>query len=172
MSLCFGTLIAERVSIRAELARLVPLAASGTGTVLHWRFSQTRGAEKVLPYCAFQAGTIVAGVLVVRFFAPVYTREADLLRAATLYASAVLAEYFDPALFAIGGMISGHTLKHLLTAFAIYQLVRMLRAPPYFWNIPMHPWNASIEGRSATEAKGRKPGPAIAPCAIAMIVGL
>ncbi|MDF9391113.1 MULTISPECIES: hypothetical protein [Methylococcus] len=34
LSLCFGALIAERVSIRAELARLVPLAASGT--VLHW----------------------------------------------------------------------------------------------------------------------------------------
>lgn len=132
LSLCFGALlaalIAERVSVWAGLSLLAPLVATGIGTMLYWRFSQTRGAENVLPYFAFQAGAILAGVFLVRFFPPVYTREADLLHAAAFYAAAVFAEFLDPAIFAIGRMVSGHTLKHLLAALAIYQLVRMLRA--------------------------------------------
>jgi hypothetical protein len=132
MSLCFGALlaavIAERVSVRAGLALLAPLVVTGIGTVLYWRFSQARGAENVLPYFAFQAGVILSGVLLVRCSRPCYTREADLLLAAAFYAAAVLAEFFDPVIFTIGGMVSGHTLKHLLAALAVYQLVRMLRA--------------------------------------------
>lgn len=137
LSLCFGALlaavIAERVNVRAATALLAPLAATGIGTALHWRFSQTSGTENVLPYFAFQAGAILAGVLLVRFFPPVYTREADLLRAAAFYAAAVLAEFRDAAIFAIGRMVSGPTLMHLLAALAVYQLVRMLRARSPIW---------------------------------------
>ncbi|HUL14113.1 MAG TPA: ceramidase domain-containing protein [Methylococcaceae bacterium] len=132
MSLSFGALlsalIAERVSVRAALALVAPLVATGIGTVWYWRFSQAEGAENVLPYFAFEGGTIVALVFLVSFSPPAYTREADLLRAGVLYAAAVFAEFLDPAIFAVGRMVSGHTLKHLLAALAVYQLVRMLRA--------------------------------------------
>ncbi|MEW6038905.1 MAG: alkaline phytoceramidase [Pseudomonadota bacterium] len=131
LSVCFGALlaamIAERVCVRVALALLAPLVGTAIGTVLYWRFSQTGGAENVLPYFAFQAGAILFGVFLVRFFPPAYTHESDLVRAAAFYAAAVAAEYFDPAIFAIGGVVSGHTLKHLLAALAVYQLVRMLR---------------------------------------------
>ncbi|MDF9391114.1 MULTISPECIES: hypothetical protein [Methylococcus] len=115
----------------------------------------------------------MAAVLVIRFFAPVYTREADLLRAAMLYASAVLTEYFDPALFAIGGMVSGRTLKHLLAAFAIYQLVPMLRARrPISGTSPCIPGTPRSRGCPRLSPMAGNRAQQLPLCAIAMIVGL
>lgn len=44
------------------------------------------------------------------------------------YGAALGAELFDRTIFAFGQVVSGHTLKHLLAALAVYQVVRMLRA--------------------------------------------
>jgi hypothetical protein len=47
---------------------------------------------------------------------------------AGLYALAKLAEHFDRAIFAAtGNIVSGHTLKHLLAAAAIFCALRMLK---------------------------------------------
>jgi hypothetical protein len=52
--------------------------------------------------------------------------------AVLLYDLAKVGEHFDKQIFALtGGVVSGHTLKHLLAAAAIGWLLRMLmkRAP-------------------------------------------
>jgi hypothetical protein len=40
---------------------------------------------------------------------------------------AKLAEHFDNLLYALGGILSGHSLKHFLAALGAYWLLRMLR---------------------------------------------
>jgi hypothetical protein len=44
-----------------------------------------------------------------------------------LYGAALAAEIFDRHLFALGGLLSGHTLKHGLAALAAYWVLRMFR---------------------------------------------
>lgn len=132
MSVCFASLlaavIAERWSVKAGLRLLAPLVAAGAGTVLWWRRSEALGSENVLPYFAFQAGAILAVVLLVLLFPPRYTRSAYLFGAAALYGAALGAELLDYPIFALGQIVSGHTVKHLLAALAVYQVFRMLRA--------------------------------------------
>jgi len=49
------------------------------------------------------------------------------LCAAALYVGAMVAERLDhPIAAMLGGRVSGHTLKHLLAAAAIYVVYRML----------------------------------------------
>lgn len=131
MTVCFGALTAavimERVDLRLGLAMLAPLVALGAGTVCWWRYSDAQGEENVLPYFAFQAVSLLALVVLVPLRPSGYTRSQDLTAAALLYALAVAAEQLDAAVFAVGQIVSGHTLKHLLAATAIYQIVRMLR---------------------------------------------
>jgi hypothetical protein len=43
-----------------------------------------------------------------------------------LYILAKLFEALDKQVFAIGGVVSGHTLKHLTAALACYFVLRML----------------------------------------------
>ena len=131
MSVGFAALVAavlgERWDAKAGLRLLAPLVAAGAATVLWWRFSEAGGAENALPYFAFQAWAILAVVLLMLFFPPKYTRSAYLFSAVALYGAALTAELLDRHLFALGQIVSGHTMKHLLAALAVYQVVRMLR---------------------------------------------
>lgn len=122
-----AAVIAERVGARAGLALLGPLILAGVATVVYWRFSAAMGAENVLPYFALQAHAILAVLLLVGFFPSKYGGGGNLLLAAALYGAALGAELLDHPLFALGHLVSGHTVKHLLAALAAYQVVRMLR---------------------------------------------
>src|SRR3970040_1771433 len=70
---------------------------------------------------------LVATPLILLLFPPRYTRGADLLGALAWYALAKLFEALDARFFAVGGIVSGHTLKHLASAVAMYWILRMVR---------------------------------------------
>ncbi len=131
MSVCFAALlaavIAERYSVQAGIRLLAPLTIAGAITVFYWRWSEAAGVGNLLPYFAFQVYVLLAVLLLMRLFSPRYTRSADMFKAVALYGAALAAELLDHHIYALGQMISGHTLKHLLAALAVYQVVRMLR---------------------------------------------
>lgn len=131
IAVCFAALlsavIAERFSFRIGLLLLAPLAATGAGAAWYWLRSEELGAGNVLPYFAFQLYALLTMLLLMHFYPSRYSRGADLYRVVLLYGAAVAAELLDRRIFALGEVVSGHTLKHLLAALAAYQLVRMLR---------------------------------------------
>lgn len=119
--------VSERISTKAGWRLLVPLCVLGAGSVWFWRWSAASGVENLNPYGAVQFGSALLVLLMVVLFPSRYTRSHDILGAVILYALAKLAEHFDGAIFvATGEIVSGHTLKHLIAATAIYWLLRML----------------------------------------------
>jgi len=57
-------------------------------------------------------------------------RDDDLWWAIGCYGASKLTEYFDAGIFALGGIVSGHTLKHLLAgAGAAFILRWVVRSP-------------------------------------------
>jgi hypothetical protein len=131
ITVCFAALlsavIAERLSLAAGVLLLVPLAATGAGAVWYWLYSEGQGAGNVLPYFAFQLYALLAILLLQRCCTSRFSRGSYLYRVVSLYGAALVAELLDRPLYALGEIVSGHTLKHLLAALAAYQLVRMLR---------------------------------------------
>ena len=131
IAVCFAALlsavISERISLAAGVLSLAPLAATGAGTVWYWLYSEGQGDGNVLPYFAFQLYALLAILLLMHRSPSRYSRDTDLYRVVALYGAALAAELLDRQLFALGEIVSGHTLKHLLAALAAYQLVRMLR---------------------------------------------
>ena len=123
-----AAIVSERISTKAGLRLLLPLVLLGAGSVWYWRWSAARGAEDLNPNAAVQFGAALIIVLVIVLFPARYTRSGDFLGALLLYGLAKIAESFDHAIFAAtGGIISGHTLKHLLAAAAVFWLLRMLK---------------------------------------------
>ncbi|ABS27906.1 hypothetical protein [Anaeromyxobacter sp. Fw109-5] len=119
-----SALIAERLGARGPL---IPLLVLGAATVVWWYASEVNGAGDLRPYVAVQAAPLVAIPLLVVLVRPRYTGSAWLLAALALYVAAKLAEVRDAAIFAAtAGVVSGHTLKHLLAALGIGALVLML----------------------------------------------
>jgi len=130
MSAAFAALVAaqvgERWSPRAGIWSLAVLVAAGVGTVLWWRYSAVIGRENILPYVGFQGGALLA-VSILLLLPARYSHGACLLAGIFLYAIALGAELFDHIIFSWGQGVSGHTVKHVLAALAVYQVVRMLR---------------------------------------------
>jgi len=125
-----AAVIAERVSVNAGLALFPVLETVGMVSVLYWRSSELRGQGDLRFYAAVQVYAILI-LLLALLLPPRYTRGSDFAVVVGLYALAKILEEGDRQVFAVGHLVSGHTLKHLAAAAAGYWVLRMLtrRAP-------------------------------------------
>ena len=117
----------DRVNPKTGTRLLPVLIAIGAGTVLNWHWSEQRGAGNLNFYIVVQFYSLLVIVLLGVFFPSRYTRGGDIYLALGLYALAKVAEFTDRPIYALGHLISGHTVKHLLAACAVYWVLRMLR---------------------------------------------
>jgi hypothetical protein len=93
---------------------------------MHWHWSEQRGAGNLNFYIVVQFYSLLVIILLGIFFPSRYTRGADIYMALALYGCAKLAEAGDREIYDLGQVVSGHTIKHLLAALAIYWILRML----------------------------------------------
>jgi hypothetical protein len=118
--------ISDRVGVRPALRLLGPLVALAVISVGYWHVTEQRGAGDLRLYALVQFYPLAAVPLLLWLLPPRYTRSADLLAAAATYALAKGPELLDGWFFSVTGLVSGHTLKHLLAALAGYWVLRML----------------------------------------------
>jgi hypothetical protein len=119
--------IAERINVRAGLASLPPLVALGLWSVVVWRLSEVHGAEDLRLYLFVQFLPAAVIPVIMLLFPPRYTHGLGLLPVLGLYIVAKVFELFDRQVYHARHLVSGHTLKHLLAALAMYFIVRMLK---------------------------------------------
>ncbi len=121
-----AALVSERIDPRLGLRLLVPFVAIGIWSVYAWISSEHAQAGDLRPYLLVQYYPVAAILLVLALFRPRYTATAGWLVAFAAYAAAKWAEASDGPVYAALGIVSGHTLKHLLAAGGIAALVVML----------------------------------------------
>jgi hypothetical protein len=80
----------------------------------------------LVPYYVVQFYPLVAILLLLVLFPARYTRGADLVIALALYVAAKEVETYDRPIYQALGLVSGHTLKHLLAAAGAAWLAAML----------------------------------------------
>jgi hypothetical protein len=119
----FAVVIADRVSIGVGRALLAPLALGAVASVVWWHLT-----DDLRPYVLAQfLPMLVIPLMLVSL--PGRRPAAALVAGIALYALGKLAEISDHGIFAIGGVVSGHTIKHLLAAGAA-ALIALWLAPP------------------------------------------
>lgn len=121
-----AAIISERISLRTGLWLLPMLLLVGMGSVLQWYASEARGAGDLRFYAAVQTYSALV-LLLALVFPKRYTRTSDLAVVVGFYALAKALETLDKPIFAVGHIVSGHTLKHLAAAAAGYWILRMLQ---------------------------------------------
>lgn len=126
MALGFAGLVAgtlEDRGMRAQGALLVALAVVSIGSVLLWAVT-----GNLVPYLAMQMSFMAAALLATALTPSLYTHAKWLYGALAVYALAVVCERLDWQIFVLlQGTVSGHTLKHLVAATAIFVLYLMLK---------------------------------------------
>jgi hypothetical protein len=120
-----AAMLAERVSVRAGLALLPVLLVLGVASVIQWDLSERAGHGDLRFYAAVQIYAVMV-LLVILLLPPRYTRSRDLVVVVGFYVLAKILETCDRRIFAVGHVVSGHTLKHLAAAAAGWWILRML----------------------------------------------
>jgi hypothetical protein len=130
MTIVFASLvaavIAERIGVHAGLRLLPFLIAIGAGSVLQWYADELHGHGDLRFYAAVQAYSTIV-LLLALLLPPKYSRGSDFAVVVGFYVLAKILELADQRVFAVGHIVSGHTLKHLAAAAAGYWILRMLQ---------------------------------------------
>ena len=119
--------ISEFVSIRLGAILLIPLVAVGILSVLYWYWTETTGNGDLRPCVLVQFLPMIVIPIILVCFNSAYTKMSGYWLLLSAYVIAKIFEHFDREIFALSGVVSGHTLKHLAAAVGIYLLLVLFR---------------------------------------------
>jgi hypothetical protein len=114
----FAIFVGEHISVRIGNGILVPLLIIGLASVIYWGVTEARDAGDLRPYVVVQCLPMLLLPLILLMYPSVYDDLRLLWSVIVLYALSKMFEYFDFAVYGIGELISGHSLKHLFAALA------------------------------------------------------
>lgn len=121
-------LLSDRISPKFGLISIIPLLIVGLVSVIGWEYSEFIGKGDLRFYFFITYYPIVMLPILLFFFPSRYTGSYYITEAVIWYALAKTTELFDKPIYNIThSIISGHTIKHILAATAIYSLIRYLK---------------------------------------------
>ena len=107
---------AEFISASAARRLLLPLLIVGFASVEYWAWTESRGVGDLRPYALVQFLPMLLIPVILLTHRPVIGSARYFWWMLAFYFVAKLLEFFDANVFALGGLISGHSLKHVAAA--------------------------------------------------------
>ncbi|MGH8129224.1 MAG: ceramidase domain-containing protein [Steroidobacteraceae bacterium] len=126
----FSAVIADRVSWLIGRALLWPLVALGVASIAWWVRTEAAGQGDLRLYAIVQFLPLLLMPLILSMSSGAGIASRWLWAAIGAYASAKLVEHFDAAILDATGALSGHSLKHLLAALAVWWIIRSFQRSP------------------------------------------
>ena len=125
-ALLSATLV-ERVDRTAGLWALPVFMLLAALSVWHWHWTELQGRGNLNFYVVTQFYSIAVILWISSQFPSRYSHANDIYQVIALYGVAKAAEMLDESIFSwTHGHVSGHTLKHLIAAYAVYRIVQIL----------------------------------------------
>lgn len=121
----FTAMLMERVHLAARHL-LWPLVVFGAGSVLYWHYTEQIEAGDLRFYFAAQFFPLLALPIMLLLYPPRYTGTGDLAAMLLCYGLAKGVEILDREIYSGSGLVSGHTLKHLIASAAAGLVLVML----------------------------------------------
>lgn len=123
----FSIIISETVSETWGRRLLIPLLIVGVSSVAYWWFTENRGAGDLRFYAVVQFYPILSIPIMLFCFRTRFSHVSAYWWLLATYAAAKVFETFDAQIHAALGVISGHSIKHVLPAIGLYVLIRSFR---------------------------------------------
>jgi len=129
-------LIVDR--FRAKTLWLLPvLIVLGLGSVLQWNWSEQHGHGDLRWYALYQGLVMVVGVLLLLLFPSRAPGTREFVIATIGNVAAKVFELLDKPIYHLGGVVSGHTLKHLSAGLGFVPLVLLIARPVFSFCCPV-----------------------------------
>lgn len=127
----FSAVIMERIHVTAGVRLLPVLVALGVASVVFWQLGERAGQGDLRFYAVAQFYPFIAIPLICLLFPGRGGRA--LIALFSLYGLALVCEHLDHEIYlALGGAMSGHSLKHLIAAMAAAMVL------PLIWRRIIH----------------------------------
>lgn len=126
MAGCAGAVLADRFGGKTVWV-VAPLIATGLWTVFQWRASEIAGRGDLRWYALYEGLIILTGILLLWMFPSRNRGTPAFVIAVGGNVLAKLFELLDRPIYALDGIVSGHTLKHLSAGLAFVPLVFLIR---------------------------------------------
>jgi len=114
----FSLILGEFVSPRIGRTVLIPLLLIGIASVEYWAYTETNGHGDLRPYVVVQFLPMMLVPAILLTYKPAIGSTKYFWYMLLFYVLAKLFEFIDGQLYAAGGIISGHSLKHVFAAMA------------------------------------------------------
>jgi len=116
-------IVSEFISIHYGKMLLLPLILSGILSVVYWHFTEVQGEGDLRFYALVQYYPMLAIPVILVCFQSRCTHVYAYWWALAAYLVAKVFEHFDAEIYNALGFISGHALKHITAAVAMYILL-------------------------------------------------
>ena len=123
----FTAIVGETISPRLALKVFIPLLAAGMASVVYWHVSELNGSGDLRAYVLVQFLPIVLIPLMLVLFNSRLNGNKYIWGIIGAYAVSKLMEHFDAQIYSVLGVVSGHSLKHLVAALATFIFYMALR---------------------------------------------
>ena len=123
----FSAIIGETISSRIALKIAIPLLVSGIASVVYWHLSELNGRGDLRAYALVQFLPIVLIPLLLWLFDSRLNGNKYMWGVVGAYALSKVMELFDAPIYNALRVVSGHSLKHLIAAFATFIFYLALR---------------------------------------------
>lgn len=114
----------ERVLVTAKNYTLIPLLLIGLVSVIYWAWTESQERGDLRLYALVQFLPVVLIPLIIYLYPRRYLSSGYLFLAFVFYFLAKLLEHFDADIYQFLGLISGHSLKHLSAAIAVFCIIQ------------------------------------------------
>jgi hypothetical protein len=122
----YVALVSDYVCRRLERLLILPAIAIGLASVVYWGF-----VDDLRFYFAVQGTVIATFIAIVLAFPHPPRQRGFLIAVLAAYGLAIVFEQLDRQIFdGLAGLVSGHTIKHLFAATAVFVLALMLHTRP------------------------------------------
>jgi len=124
----FCAILAEYVSVPAGRRLLLPLLLAGLASVMYWYLGERHGDGDLRWYALVQFLPMLLLPLILIMYQPSLTPAAYIWAVLGAYALSKFAEDWDASILSwSGGLISGHSIKHLLAGLGSFEFLLALR---------------------------------------------
>ena len=125
----FSVVVIELVSARLGKALLIPLLVAGVISVLYWIATEHVGRGDLRAYGVVQFLPMLIIPSILLGFRRPHTSSFPYWILLLAYTVAKVLEFWDTSVYNVLGEISGHSLKHIVSAIGLYALVRSYGTP-------------------------------------------
>ena len=126
MSLC-AIIISEFVSERWGKWLLLPLLFLGLASVVYWQITEERGAGDLRFYAVVQFFPMLAMPVILLCGRSAFNAVKGYWLLLVMYLLAKLCEHFDAPIHQFMIVVSGHSIKHVLSALGVFCLLLSYR---------------------------------------------